>query len=411
MSVEASFPSSPADAYLPGNATNGRAARAMDAGRGARFVEFMAVGGATLFLFPLAWLLRRSIGLDASEYAVGFATFYGAYVINDPHFSVTYLLFYRDARRRASSPDVPLAQRARYLFAGAVVPAVLVGWAAFALALRSAQTLGWMVQLMFLLVGWHYAKQGFGVLAVLSARRGVVVTPHERTALLAHCFTGWAYAWASPAIVAGDFEEKGVVYWAPAHPRWLELATGAAFAASAIALIAVLAARWLRERKALPFAPLAGLLITVWSWTVFTTIDPLIRYLIPALHSIQYLYFVWLMRRNEAREEEGPPSFGRPVAVRVGALAVSALALGWLLFRGAPTFLDGIFASHPHLSVHAAHAARAVELDALGETPFFAAFFVIVNIHHYFMDNVIWRRDNPDTRYLRARPATVGDRA
>ena len=39
--------------------------------------------------------------------------------------------------------------------------------------------------------------------------------------------------------------------------------------------------------------------------------------------------------------------------------------------------------------------------DALGETPYFAAIFVIVNIHHYFMDHVIWRRDNPDTRYLR----------
>jgi hypothetical protein len=23
-----------------------------------------------------------------------------------------------------------------------------------------------------------------------------------------------------------------------------------------------------------------------------------------------------------------------------------------------------------------------------------------VNIHHYFMDWVIWRRDNPQTRYL-----------
>ena len=41
-------------------------------------------------------------------------------------------------------------------------------------------------------------------------------------------------------------------------------------------------------------------------------------------------------------------------------------------------------------------------IEALGETPYFAAIFVIVSIHHYFMDNVIWRRENPDTRYLRA---------
>src|SRR5690606_41949749 len=41
-------------------------------------------------------------------------------------------------------------------------------WASVALALRSAEILGWMIQLMFLLVGWHYAKQGFGVLTVRS---------------------------------------------------------------------------------------------------------------------------------------------------------------------------------------------------------------------------------------------------
>jgi hypothetical protein len=29
-----------------------------------------------------------------------------------------------------------------------------------------------------------------------------------------------------------------------------------------------------------------------------------------------------------------------------------------------------------------------------------AASYVVVNIHHYFMDSVIWRRENPDMRYL-----------
>jgi hypothetical protein len=143
----------------------------------------------------------------------------------------------------------------------------------------------------------------------------------------------------------------------------------------------------------LPIAPLSGLLVTIWAWTVYSSIDPLIRYVIPALHSIQYLYFVWLMKRNEARASEGPPTFGRPVAVRLAFLAISSVALAWLLFRGAPAYLDGIFVPP---------TARGAVPDALGETPFFAAIFVIVNLHHYFMDHVIWRRENPDTRYLRA---------
>ena len=357
-----------------------------------RAVEFMLVGGATLVLLPLAWLLRKAVGLDSSELAVGLLTFYGAYVINDPHFAVTYLLFYKDIRNRALSSAFTRAQRARYVVAGLVVPVALAAWAIAALRLHSAQTLGWMIQLMFLLVGWHYVKQGFGVLAVLSARRGARVSPRERTALLFHCYAGWAFAWANPTAAAGEFEEKGVVYWAPAHPRWLEVATGGVLLVSTVALIAVLVAKWRRERQMLPIAPLAGLLVTVWSWTIFSSIDPLLRYVIPALHSVQYLFFVWLMKRNEARAHEGPPSFGRPVAVRLGLLAVSALGLGFFLFRGLPDFLDSAFVPRP---------ARGAVPDALGETPFFAALFVVVNIHHYFMDHVIWRRDNPETRYLR----------
>jgi len=353
----------------------------------------MLTGGATLVLFPLSWLLKTTFGLSASEYAFGFATFYGAYVINDPHFSVTYLLFYKDARRRTLAASYDLSYRIRYAIAGFLVPAALVGWAFAALASHAAEQLGSMIQLMFFLVGWHYVKQGFGVLAVLSARRGVRMTSRERAVILVHCFAAWAYAWASPAAPAGEFAEKGVVYHALAHPRWLAITTGWVLAVSTVALAGVLFGRWRREKTMLPWAPLAGFIITVWSWTIYSSADRLIQYLIPALHSIQYFYFVWLMKRNEARAEEGPPSFGRPTAVRLGVLAVSALVLGWLLFRGAPTLLDGL---------RTPRTLRHGPIDALGVTPFFAAFFVVVNIHHYFMDHVIWRRDNPDTRYLRA---------
>ena len=64
-------------------------------------VEFLLVGGLTPFLYPLSWLARRTFGLDASEYAIGFLMFHAAHLINDPHFSVTYLLFYEDFRARA----------------------------------------------------------------------------------------------------------------------------------------------------------------------------------------------------------------------------------------------------------------------------------------------------------------------
>lgn len=360
------------------------------AGTSSHIVEFLLVGGATLLLFPLAWLTRRFIGLDTAEYAVGFLTFHGAHLINDPHFAATYVLFYKDARRRALGDVFAPLQRLRYWIAGLLVPISLAVWTVYAISSRSAPALGSMLQTMFFLVGWHYAKQGFGVLTVLSARRGVVFSSAERRVFLAHSLACWAYAWASPSDPGRWLEEKGVVFASLPHGPALELLTFLAFLASALALLAVLFLRIRSAGRLPPLAPLLGFLVTLWFWTIFTSLDPLMVYLIPALHSIQYLYFVALLRRNQAREDEGPPRFGRPASTQLAFLALSSIALGWILFHGAPRTLDSLL------------TPRSSSLSDLGPTPFFAALFAAINIHHYFMDHVLWRRENPDTRHLRS---------
>jgi len=364
--------------------------------RGGRFSEFLLVGGATLFLLPLGWLLRWATGLETSELVVGFVTFHAATVINDPHFSVTYLLFYRRARERLFGTEFGTSQRVRYALAGVVVPVALALWAVSAIATRSAMYLGLMMQLMFFLVGWHYVKQGFGVLSVLSARQGVYLDSRERRWILAHCFCAWFYARASPADPGKQYMEQGVVFTSLPHPPGLETVTQAAFWLSTLGLGWALVGIWRRTARLPPLAALVGFLVTVWLWVVYSSIDPLMVYLIPALHSVQYAYFVWLLKRNEARAEEGPPLFRRPAAVRVGVLAASAVGLGWLLFHGAPTFFDSAFAI--------GDVERAGDL---GVTPYLAAFVTFVNLHHYFMDSVLWRRDNPETRFLSRSSDTV----
>src|SRR5215207_7617348 len=91
--------------------------------------ELWVTGGASLVLLPACWLLQRVLGLDSAELAVGFTTFYAAHVINDPHFAVTYLLFYRDVRRRLCSGEHSRAQRLRYAVAGFAAPLALLAWA------------------------------------------------------------------------------------------------------------------------------------------------------------------------------------------------------------------------------------------------------------------------------------------
>lgn len=357
---------------------------------GARMGEFLLAGGITPLLYPLSWIMRRTLGLDAADYAVGFTMFHAAHLINDPHFTVTYSLFYEDARARAFGTAFPPALRIRYLLVGVLAPLLLVGWAAWALATKSAPLLGAEIQLMFLLVGWHYVKQGFGVMTVLSARRGVFYSARERWALLAHCYAGWAYAWASPADPGTEVEEKGVVFTTWARSPLLERITFGALIATSALLLVVLAMKWRREGR-LPIAtPLLALLSGVWAWSIYSSIDPLVRYVTPALHSIQYLFMVRLLKGNEAREKEGPPHFEMSRAARLGILAATALVLGLVVFHGLPQALDALLVDR-----------KKARFTDLGATPHFAAIYVVVNLHHYLMDTVIWRRDNPKTRYLR----------
>jgi hypothetical protein len=270
---------------------------------------------------------------------------------------------------------------------------VLAAWAIAGLATRSTLVLGWMIQLMFLLVGWHYVKQGFGAMVVLAARRGVAFRPRERLAILAHCYAGWAHAWATHAAPGKEVEEKGLVYTNLATPAGLDRVTRVAAVATLILLAASLFDKWRREGRLPLVTPLVALLCSVWSWSIWSGVDPLVRYVVPALHSVQYLYFVRLLEGNEAREREGPPWFEPSAKVRLGILAASALGLGWLLFHGAPWALDDGF------------VRPRDRASALGPTPCFAMLYAFVNIHHYFMDHVIWRRENPRTRYLVAAPS------
>jgi hypothetical protein len=368
------------------------AARGVD--RDVQVREFLLVGGLTPFLFLLSWLLRRTLGLDAAEYAVGFTMFYGAYLINDPHFAVTYRLFYEKLRLRAFSDVLPPRLRAGYWLVGALAPALLLVWAGVGLTSKSPAVLGALVQLMFLLVGWHYTKQGFGVMLVLSARRGTVYTARERLALLAHAYAGWGFAWANPADPGREVEEKGLVYQTWSHGVWLERGLGVVLALSSLWLALALARKWQRERTLPALVPLCAFLCSIWSWSIFSSADPLVRYAIPALHSLQYLYMVHVMKSAEARVLEAESGLSR--SARMGLLVVTALALGVFLFHALPSALDGML------------TPKASRLTDMGPTPYFAALYAVVNIHHYLMDAVIWRRDNPDTRYLHsARDASV----
>jgi hypothetical protein len=66
--------------------------------------------------------------------------------------------------------------------------------------------------------------------------------------------------------------------------------------------------------------------------------------------------------------------------------SVWGLVLGWIGFTGLPLLF---------------HASLSPDPTLFGPAVFVFIFVMWINIHHYFIDNVIWRRDNEDVqKYL-----------
>jgi len=111
--------------------------------------------------------------------------------------------------------------------------------------------------------------------------------------------------------------------------------------------------------------------------------------LVPAFHSLQYLVVVWRYQLNyEAQNADTAPKpslpllrhiLGRPVV----SFALSGVMLGFAGFYLIPIVLE---------------ATVSYDKALFGPTLFMFFSWIFINIHHYFIDSVIWRRENPDAR-------------
>jgi hypothetical protein len=133
---------------------------------------------------------------------------------------------------------------------------------------------------------------------------------------------------------------------------------------------------------------------------IFVRVNPLVLVVVPTFHSLQYLAVVWRYQINAGSQ---PHMAARPsIMNRVFPAGVwSNLAifigvgvlLGFLGFMGVPRFIDAIF---PY------------DKRVFGPSLFLFMFYIFINIHHYFLDNVMWRRGNPDVQqYIFASPNTA----
>jgi hypothetical protein len=117
----------------------------------------------------------------------------------------------------------------------------------------------------------------------------------------------------------------------------------------------------------------------VW-WLPMTRQYEFYFLLTPFFHSLQYLAFVYKMEDTRIRGLRHPE-------VRGTIVAFGLVVAGWLAFEFIPNEVDTALGTFKSWQMFF----------------FFTAAMLFINIHHYFIDNVLWRFKDPEVqKYLLA---------
>lgn len=325
-------------------------------------VDLLLVGGLSLIVFVPLLLSGRTdlvmIGAGAQAWL--------AATINMPHFMASYRIVYR-------SKEMIL----KHKWASIFVPAILVVYSALALyvAQDSPALVIVLVAVSSGYLAWHYTGQVWGMFASFSYLAGVKIEKSER--LLIRTGLRILLAWQVTWFLYTQLRDPTRVQ--PLY-QLVSIGAGVAFI---LGLIGIGKIR-LRTGK---FPPAQALVAwtALFVWYAVMARDPKALFWIQIAHALQYLAFPIRVEVNRASAFAGH----EPETSHAGFVR-------HMVFYGA-----GLLAMSLLISRFVPASAMSVVGNVFGEDSSRAApilLLMIINIHHYFTDGVIWKISNPEVR-------------
>lgn len=328
-----------------------------------------------------------------------------AFIVNYPHFMASYYILYKD---NASY----LFASKRFLWAGVIVPLLLLSTFIAIFVTKNVLWLGYMVAVMFFTVGWHYVKQIFGCLVVSNVFKLYFYSPFERGIILFNLYALWMMAWLPGNVYGASYQYYDIRYTGLNISSYVhtllsklgvyvdvvslgKLITFTSIACVVVSLCYIILFHVVRFIQTKKTPHLAGVLafITLYLWNIPLFFHPSYIYIIPFLHSLQYLAFVRIYTLNTIDDQisSSAPELERKKKFFINSFVflITIIGLGALMFEILPKALDKEFGS----------AVRP-----LGTVAYLVSFILFINIHHYFIDNVLWKKESPLTnKYLFAK--------
>jgi hypothetical protein len=317
-------------------------------------VDFLCVGGLSLLVFVPMLLSGRS---DLVFVGAGAQAFL-ATAINMPHFMASYRLVYRSRETIM-----------KHKWASIYVPSILIVYSAIALweAQSSRALLAILIAVSSAYLAWHYTGQVWGMMASYAYLGGARFEAVERTLIRTglRILLAWQVTW---------FLYTQLVNPDKIRPLYVLVSAGTAvaFVLGAIGIVRM----WRRTGKMLPVQALVAWL-AIFAWYAVLARDPKALFWVQIAHAIQYLAFPFRVELN--RSTRSSRSVVGHMALYVGGLLLASVLIARVVPASAMSVVGNMFGEEP---------GKAAPIIIL----------MIINIHHYFTDGVIWKLSNPEVR-------------
>jgi hypothetical protein len=210
-------------------------------------------------------------------------------------------------------------------------------------------------------VGWHYVKQGYGVIAVLSAIRRIYYSDVEKRLLLVNGYVVWIYSWLQLNKTLHEEKLYGVRYFTFDMPPMLLTVGAIAAGLTTAAVVVAFAERILVRKQAVSWNGIVGYVCALYLWSLAFYYHLIFAIFIPAFHSLQYLLFTWHYQLNKVSSEAAAGTSAPAATLSRPALVRFSKFVGWGLVLGLDRVL-GTAVAVPRQPVAGSDAVRAGRL-------------------------------------------------
>jgi hypothetical protein len=334
------------------------------------WVDASLIGGLSI----ITWLGLRALYTGADIKPLVTIALVLSLFVNFPHFSATVYRLYQSSEHTRQFPVTAWG-----------LPFIMFG-AVFACFWQPEAVAPYFLLLFFFWSPYHYSGQTVGITMVYARRCGFPIGRRERLALSTFVFAAFLYG-ATHMQENGLTDFYGMSVPILAFPAWMGPAAQAVMCAGALAF-AGFAVAWCRAQRRLlpPIVLLPAVAHFIWFVPGASLKSFLI--VIPLFHSLQYLLIALVVQLKLRIDADGAERSWRRVRVEALRWGARNMTGGVLLFIGLP--LCFAWLPLPFLTIAGIMAAA-------------------VNVHHFFVDGVIWKlRDSSNSSALMINIAELG---